>query len=581
MIRWSYVLPRLLIIGVLLGFAAFGLDPLLRWTLVRTGEKLTGGRVDLASVRTSLAGAKIQLTGLAAAAPSSPMQNLLEADLVVLDLDAEALLLRRLVVDRGHISGMQVNGDRATSGELDGAALAEPRADSSGLPEFDNSWLSSMGKAALEEITDDFESVRMIDSAKGEWEQKFLSWKARIKLLRDRAKTLKAQYQNIDRRDPAQIARAYQQLPRDIHEVRSEFEALRREIEGIQAAADGQLADLSGAHQRDLQRWRQKIRIDQFNALELTNYFLGPMLNERMSQVLTWVEQCQTIADMASPPKTRQLSTEEIRFGKIAEPPNCLIRQLLIDGFIEINGENTPFGVVASDIAFPPSLHSKPTRLRMLTQGNFNVQVDGVLDYRGENSIKQFHVACPDVAIPQTILGKEGEFAVHSQRGQASVHCDATYENGGVRGRVDFVQTGVQLRAEVAESLGDRVRGSLQQSLDEINQLAATVHFQGDPRLPSWTIESELGGHLSSALRNVAAVEIEHQQARLRSRLDAELATRKAEFDELIEKKKQALLADLNLNSQQLQQIMNLTQQFSIGRLKLPNEFSLDGLLSR
>ncbi len=580
MIRWSYVLPRLLLIAALLGFAMFGLDPLLRWGLVKTGERLLGASVELDSVRTSLSGAKIQLTKLAAADPASPMQNLFEADTVVLDLDAESLLLRRLVVDRGHVSGLRVNGGRTESGQLDRTSQSDPVDDASEQTGFDAQWLASLGAGALVNITSDFESIQMIDSAKIQWEQRFRDWETRIDQLRERAKTLKAKYRNIDRRDPVQIAKSYQQLPRDIDEIRNEFAALQREIEATQSAAQIQLADLSGAHQRDLMRWREKIRVDQFNAIELSNYILGPMLNERMAEVLGWVEHCQTIADSASP-KPRETSSEEIRFGPVVKRPDYLIRELFVDGLIDINGEETPFGVVASDIAFPPSRYAKPSRFRLVTQGDVKVSVDGVLDYRGESPIRQFHVACPELAIPATTFGKQGEFVVHVDRGHASVECDATYQQGGVVGEINFVQSGVSLKSEVSQSLGNRIRESLHQSLASISELSATIRFQGDPRLPSWTIESQLGDQLSSALQSAVAAEIDHQQAKLRYKLDAELANRKAEFAATLEKKKQALLADLNLNAEQLQQIMDLPQQLNVGQLGLPKEISLNGLLRR
>ena len=47
------------------------------------------------------------------------MRALKKADALYLDLDADSLLLRRLVIERGHISGLRLDTARSTSGEND------------------------------------------------------------------------------------------------------------------------------------------------------------------------------------------------------------------------------------------------------------------------------------------------------------------------------------------------------------------------------------------------------------------------------------------------------------------------------
>ena len=41
MIRWSYLLPRLAVVAALVLAYSFGLNPLVRWALIRAGQSIT------------------------------------------------------------------------------------------------------------------------------------------------------------------------------------------------------------------------------------------------------------------------------------------------------------------------------------------------------------------------------------------------------------------------------------------------------------------------------------------------------------------------------------------------------------
>ncbi len=49
--RWTYVIPRLVIVALIWAFMAFGFDPLLRYSAIQSLQAVTGAKVDIASVR--------------------------------------------------------------------------------------------------------------------------------------------------------------------------------------------------------------------------------------------------------------------------------------------------------------------------------------------------------------------------------------------------------------------------------------------------------------------------------------------------------------------------------------------------
>ncbi len=580
MIRWSYVVPRLLIVAALWAFLAFGLDPMIRWSLVRSGESLLGAKVEIDAVRTSLRGTRLEIRGVQAADPDAPMKNLAEAERLLIDLDAKSLLLRRLVVDRAEVSGLQLKGDRATSGQL-AKQDTEPKDAANGLPALDPQWLARLTDDLVENLTSDFESVKIVETATERWSGKYKAWEQQVRKLRDRARALKEKYKNIDRRDPRQIAQLVQELPREVQAIQAEFDALQREILTVQDAAAQEFANLAAARDRDMERWRDKIKFDEFNALRLTEFLLGPELDKRVGQAMEWVAHGRDLSDTINAPPKRNISDEVILFGRLPVHPNVLIREAVVDGVLDVNGKSTPFAAVAKDIAVPASNYAKPTTVQLISMGDIRFQIDGTLDYRYEIPSQQFKVHCPKLVVPAQTLGSRDKVAIQSQRGNAEVHCNVLIRDGQIEGQVEFTQRDAQLQPMLSRRYGPRVTESLRESLAQIRELKATIYLSGDARRPKTRIQSELGDVVSRAIRGALQKEVDYQQQRVATRLNDELTKRLDRFDQLLASKKQDLLDELHLDSKQVEQLLNLAPQMNLGRLNLPQNFNLNGLLRR
>lgn len=579
MIRWSYVLPRLLALVAVLAFIAFGLDPLIRWMLIRTGQRVVGAQFEVDQVRTSLSGAKLRLDGVRGADPDSPMRNLFEADAVYLDLDARALLLRRLVVERAQISGLRLDTERATSGALPESTSASEESESSFA--VDQAWLKSLAEGALAKVTEDFESIELIESADERWKQRVSMLKERVAALKRRAQQFKDRYRNFNGRDPRAVAELLRDGPREIAAMQREVDLLQQEIGAFQRSAEVEFNDLAAARDRDLDRWRDRVGVPEFNAVQLSSYLLGPTLQQRLDEAMQWVNAGQALAKEASAAPNRTRSDEVIRFGQYPQPPDWLIRELIVDGQLSINQQPCQFSGVARDIAYPPTRHERPTTLQLQTRGDVEAQIVGRLDYRGEQAVQQFRVDVPDLVIPSQRMGKADSLSIAASRGRGSVRCEATLIDGRIHGHLVFHQSQPQLTVETGSPLGPRVQQSLSDSLGRIEQLNATLHFEGDPRAPRWKVESDLGRHVAQAARDALQSELTHQQQRLEARLNEEITERLDRFQQRLKAKQEELLADLNLDAAQLEQLLQSAAGPSVGQLQLPLPLPINQFLRR
>ena len=131
--RWTYIIPRLMIISLLWGFLAYGVDPLLRYETVQSFQSITGAKVDVAELTTTYFPPSFTIQRMALASAGRPGKNLVEFDELHVKLESHSLSRRRFVIEDGHIDGLRFDTRRPDDGQLE--FTAEPA-------ETDPSWVT-------------------------------------------------------------------------------------------------------------------------------------------------------------------------------------------------------------------------------------------------------------------------------------------------------------------------------------------------------------------------------------------------------------------------------------------------------
>ena len=101
--RWTYIIPRLIMIGLLWGFLAYAVDPLLRYSTVQSIQSVTGAKVDVAKLHTTYFAPSLTIQSMALAAADRPGKNMVEFDDLHVRLESHSLSRRRFVIEDGHI----------------------------------------------------------------------------------------------------------------------------------------------------------------------------------------------------------------------------------------------------------------------------------------------------------------------------------------------------------------------------------------------------------------------------------------------------------------------------------------------
>src|SRR6056297_4345228 len=113
MIRWKFVLTRVLVVAAVVTLLRWGMGPTVRFVTVRSLQLATGARVDIARADVGWFPPRVDYVDLRVADPRGRKahRDLFRADSISLEVDGDAFLHRRWVIRHGRIAGLEIGSE--------------------------------------------------------------------------------------------------------------------------------------------------------------------------------------------------------------------------------------------------------------------------------------------------------------------------------------------------------------------------------------------------------------------------------------------------------------------------------------
>ncbi|NOY42576.1 MAG: TIGR03545 family protein [Planctomycetes bacterium] len=562
--RWKYVVPRLILLLAVAAALRFGLDPTIRWAIVASGESAIGAKVELAEVKTSLRNGEVVFSNLAIANPSSPLRNLLQTEEAKLQIDINALLHKRFVVNDGTVKGIEFDTDRTTSGKLaetpddanEGPSVFDPWLNSAG--QFGEQWLDQLNGRLGQGLVDQLESPKVAKELEQRWPQQYKEIRAQIDSLREQSKSLEKQFREV-RKNPLRNLQGLGQLQQQLATADAQLRSLQQQLTALpqQIEADRQAVLL--ARQRDEAFIRSQLQFTKIDGDSITQMLLGDATSQGLTAALDWIgwARRQIPSKRNTLPASRGRGTTVI-FGQAK--PQFWIKRLQLEGQAQTGGQ--PIHLVGSltNATSAPQLVAEPTKLSLRSDEGRMLAIDLTLDRRGETAIDHLQIACPQITLPGRTIGNAEKLAIQIAPSSATFHLDLTVTGNQLAGQIVFKQTEAQLSATSDSQKNKRLIATLGQALDQIKQVEANVTLAGTLQKPGISLQSDLGNQLAAGINNSVKQLLEKQSQALlastRKKVDAQLER----LAQARQQAQQELLAKLGKHQELLGQLAALGQ---------------------
>ncbi len=570
MIRWKYVVPRLFVLLGICLIILIGLDPAIHHTLVFWGQTATSAKVEIGDVDASLLGTSVRLHDLRIADPRRPMKNLIEAEEVSLNLEANALLRQRFIVEEGRISGLRVDTERTTSGELAPSADWGWNLSGGELSEISLEWLDQLTailQGEIEEEIGELESVQLVNELIERWPAEYEELEARIDSLKARVDRMRGLFE-ADTSDLLQSIDAYRQAVAELEAVQQELANLGTQIDRLPQRALEDRDAVAAAGRRDVLYIRQRVESFSVDAESLSQYLLGEELRERVGTLADWIGWARrNLAegnDSLEPERERGL---DMVFAGGRRYPDFLVRRLVIDGEAEIGRQDFRFRGMLSGLTHQPKVHGEPAVVQLELTGPTTVRMEVVVDRTGETPHDRFVINCPELKTPERQVGREEQFAIAVSPGSMHLWMSLDLEGDKLSGTFLLKQDSVELRPKIAAQSGaGHLAAELEAVLGEVKSIEIAADLSGTLADPGWQFKSNLGPQLAEGLNLAVRRQLEIRRNQMAQVASAKIDRELARLEEMINAGQLAALAKLELEGDGLRQL----SQSVLKRFPLP-----------
>ena len=509
MSRWTYIIPRLIILALIALAIWAGSDPLIRRIIVNNLENSTGAKVEIGHLRTSLNKRQLFIEDLVIANPRDPMKNLIQADMAYIELDTSCLLNGCVVIERGQTSQAVFGAPRTNSGALD---------PSFEMPVQPNSWkpktfeaVDRIGLRWLDQLpvqTDDQTPVdaTAIAAAAGGLDQ---FWAQELKNQTDNVAAIKARTTELKRLVTPNSSNPLRNKIADTTFVHSEISTasnlIAERILELKQTLQKQRAALQAAHLQDIQKIKATNYVSQFDGDSITQLLLSKAEENNINEIINWFDGFRkTIPDPRVDflPKSKRGLDLKIPLAK--KTPGLLIKSIDIEGEGRFANRHTKFAGTAFNLSSHPHLLDQPASFELRAQGDQHVIVNCVLDRRSERSIDSLNIVCPDLEIRDSqILGEPNSLQVTMgprSRIQGDIKIQAI--DNQLSGEIIFRRSNVALHVDKLNSLagGDDTALKINQGLSGLNQFESRIQISGTFEDYNYAIKSDLGIRFSNAV---------------------------------------------------------------------------------
>jgi len=544
-VRWTWLIPRLILVALIWSAFVFGLDPWLRSTAVESTQAITGAKVDIGTFTTELFPPVLNIRNVALASASSPGTNLVEFDDLQFRLGGQSLLRKSFVVEEAELTGVRFGTIRNDDGQLDVVPEPDPGPPSwlaEKLQNIGDEWLDQLALDVREQLDPNtLETWRTGQALSVKWEQE-------IETLQHESESFKPRVDRLQQRmDAAKKIRSIEQV-QEYLQLASEGEQLLRQanqmqqrIQGLVPEVQQDLLTLDQARKNDQEQVVQKIRQLKPNPRRITESLIGPEMYRQLDEVLSWMEFGSNYQkELRKQTRVVRYRGEDVGFPLLNPTPRFLCRRMKLSGELSLDQQLMPFHALLTGVSSDPVLLGQPTEFLLKTAGEKPLQLairhDATTEFPRTDMIADFHQSQPK----SLSVGKSDTAVLTARLTDLKWSAHLLLMGNNIDGQIQL-NSNLQQVEFTSATISPIIRNAVTDVFHNIKTVDATIQIAGTVRAPTVEITSSFGEGIATGLQTVFANQAQQAKALLSAKV-AELAT----------EQKQRLSAELNSRYQEL-----------------------------
>lgn len=582
-IRWGGIIPFVVVIGLLYVYFFFFFDAHMRSLIEWSGYKALGSEVNVDHFSSSFIKGNFKINRIQITDAENPKTNSIEINEVRFDVNMDALLRLKFVIEDMGVDGIQFAAARKTAGKVappeppetdEGPSLVD-QLQNKALDKVDAQYQNNIlgdvagflksgdGNQQLKNIEDSLKSKKLAEELKTKWQSKKTDWDTKLKQLPTDAdfKSYKTRFDAIKYKDfssPQELdasVKQFNQLKSDVDEKIKFVDTTKNELTTDVKAIQTDATSIDQQIKADIASIKDRLKIPKLDAASLTKSLFMDYLRPYIAKV----DRYKKLAKKYLPPKYANMLDKDTRekqnqsgaeekivpherengttyeFPVTTGYPLFWIKKISISSKSNQNADYGDLSGKITDVTSNQRQINKTTQLKIA--GDFKskklmgVNVAAVL-----NNLK----AEPEVSF---VFGY-GTLPMDNisllQSGDGTISIPATSTSLKLSGStVGFKTIDLNFNfnfndVKFASTANDKIVAEiLTKTLSQINQFDLNGGIKGEFKKPEITINSSLGGQLETAFQNLLKEKIDEANKQIREQIEKEISKYKAEFEKV------------------------------------------------
>lgn len=582
-IRWAGIVPFVLIGALSYAYFFFFFDGHMKTFIEWSGYKALGTEVNVDRFESSFIKGIFKINRIQITDAEKPQLNALEINEVRFDVNMDALLRFKGVVEEMTVDGIQFASKRKSPGKV---APPEPPSEENGPSLLDqvqtqavnkvegkiqNNILGDIagflksgdGNAQLKNIEDTLTSKKLAEELKAKWQTKQTEWESKVKKLptQNDLNSFKARFDAIKYKDfktPQELddsVKQFNQLKSDVDEKIKFVDTTKNELNADLKAVQNDATSIDQQIKADIASLKDRLKIPKLDAGNLTKSLFMDFLRPYLAKI----DRYKAMAKKYLPPKfanmlekeTREKQKETLAEEKLVPHPRengTTYEFPAKNGYplfwikkIEISSrsnQNADFGDLTgkiTDITSNQRQINKVTQLKVTgdfkSQQLLDVNVDATLNNLKAEPEVSFGFGYGQLPMENIQLIQSGDGTISLPKTSTSTKITGSlvgFKTIDLAFNFDFNE------AQFASQASNQtVKEILSKTLSQINKFDLKGGIKGEISKPEIFLNSSLGSQLESAFQNLLKEKIEEANKKVREEIEKEVAKHKAEFEKV------------------------------------------------
>lgn len=573
--RKSGIVTLLVILGIFFTITFLLTDILFETLIEDFGSDAVGAEVEFDEFHFSLAGPEISWQRLQITDPKSTMKNMFETARCEFNMEFWPLLSGKFVIENFELSGLARNTPRETDGKIEKKKKALKKGDpNTAGAEADSSIAqtqtnlkkekkssSEFGLLSMTNVnTDsiiallDIRTPHLIDSTQKAIQQNFEKWGEKLSSADPDADVSRIQKQinsiNIKKIKSLNsfndALSSTKNIQGSIDSLNKAYKDAKKDFNKDYDASGSTLGEIDNWISADYRRAISMAKLPDLSAQNIGKMLFGDQIVDQIYEYLGYVGTARGYLNKLSgnkkddsPPRFKG---QNIYFATPNARPDFWLKNMGISGFLT---EELPLGGSITHVTTAPKMIGLPVKIEIKgSSPSRSYSLEGELNYLDSIPKETFSVNYKGLSLAGMDLSKSELFPTSIKNGFGIAEISFKMIGNTFDGKITFSGSNVSFAYSKEKPKG-KMASIIRDVFNNTKELKITALIKGKPDNLIFAVKSNLDDELSKAFKTTANKEVEEAKAKIRKKIDAQVAGKKAHVEKLIKENKEKLQAQL------------------------------------